>query len=108
MSEQNSNMNMLFDRTESNHQQFITNMIDFIHSARLNKTTTNTFLSLLRSKISFPSIEIPKSTDALWKKLEINFYFEKFDYCSTCFNQLPSFQDTCGICGLKDYANSEL
>ena len=53
--------------------------------------------------------EIPKTADALWKKLEIEFAFEKFYYCSLCFAELMKHQDVCSKCSTAEKTtNSEL
>jgi recombinational DNA repair protein RecR len=94
---------------ENLHQHnFLSQLIDFIHAAKLNKTTTKSLLTLLRSTNSFTTDIIPKTTNALWEQLGVKFTFNTFYFCSTCFNELHGYQDICSVCNLKEKANSEL
>lgn len=63
---------------ESDQRRFASELTNFIHTAKLNKTTTSVLLSLLRTTCSLEMENIPKTTHALWKKLRIEFAFEKF------------------------------
>jgi hypothetical protein len=84
-------------------------MTDFIHTAKLNKVTTTVLLSLLRTTCSFDVQDIPKTTNALWKELQIDFAFEKFYHCSLCFTELVKHQDVCPNCdAAMTTTNSEL
>ena len=100
--------NMSIDAESIHQQRVLSQLIEFIHTAKLNKSTTTSLLSLLRS-IRFSTIDqIPKTTDGLWKQLDIQFYFDTFYFCSECFLSLNTYQDICPHCSLKQRANSEL
>lgn len=90
------------------HNEFLLKSIDFVHSANLNKTTTHSLLSLLRSNCSCSVDIIPKTTDALLKELDIKLAFNTFYFCSICFIELNNYQDICSQCNARTKANSEL
>ncbi|CAF1297369.1 unnamed protein product [Rotaria magnacalcarata] len=94
------------DNTSEDH--FLSQLVNFIHSANLNKTTTNSLLSLLRSKCSCNAGGIPKTIDALWKLLDIKFDFDTYYFCSMCFAELLKYDDVCPTCCSKGTVNSEL
>ena len=76
---------ILSDRDNANQQQFFSQLVNFIHDAKLNKTTTRSLLTLLRSTSLCTVDEIPKTTDALWQYLGVAFTFKTLYYCSICF-----------------------
>jgi hypothetical protein len=99
----------MFSDYENVHQHhFLAQLIHFIHAAKLNKTTTTSLLSLLRTTKSFTTDFIPKTTNALWEQLGVKFPFERFYFCSLCFKELHRYQDICTMCNSKEKANSEL
>ncbi|CAF2985812.1 unnamed protein product, partial [Rotaria sp. Silwood2] len=107
--EPNFNTNNISIDHENIHQHnFLSELVQFIHAGNLNKSTTTSLLSLLRSAHFSTIEEIPKTTNALWKKLSIKFCFDTFYFCSTCFTNLNKYQDLCPHCNLKRTANSEL
>ncbi|CAF3882841.1 unnamed protein product [Adineta steineri] len=85
---------------------FLSQLTNFIHFARLNKTATTSLLSLLKTTKSF-SANIPKTTNALWEQVGVKFTFKTFYYCSSCFEELNSYQDLYIRCNSKEKANSE-
>ena len=97
------------DGEDADQNRFLSALTNFIHTAKLNKTTTGALLSLLQKTQSLEIKDIPKTTHSLWKKLRIEFAFEKFHYCSVCFTELVSYQDVCPKCKTtKHTTNSEL
>jgi hypothetical protein len=88
--------------------RFRSELIEFIRIANLNKSSTTSLLSLLRSASYVTNDQIPKSTDVLWKEFDLDFCYETFYYCSTCFLELKNAQDDCQRCAFKPQANSEL
>ena len=98
---------MPYDHKNVHEHHFFSQLIDFIHSAKLNKTTTTSLLSLLRTSKSFTT-DIPKTTNALWQKLGVKFAFKIFYFCSLCFKELNHYQDACPTCHSNEKANSEL
>ncbi|CAF0877792.1 unnamed protein product [Adineta ricciae] len=96
------------NRPEQAQQQLLSEIIQFVHQANLNKTTTSSLLSLLRSIRNSKVNEIPKTADNLWRLLNIKFNYQIFYYCSSCFLNLENYQETCGQCKLKHKSNSEL
>jgi hypothetical protein len=95
-----------YENIPPNH--FHSQMINFIHMANLNKSTTTLLLSLLRTTCSSTIDQIPKTIDALWKHLNIDFCYQKFYYCSSCYMELNHYQDSCQRCVSRFKANSEL
>ena len=100
--------NLFTEHENSDEVQFLSRIVDFVFAAHLNKTTTNSLLSLLRLNCSLTLDQIPKTIDSLWKQLDISFTFEKFYFCSKCFVELAKFQDSCPSCDSNQKANSEL
>ena len=99
---------ILSDYDNIYQHQLFSQLINFIHDAKLNKTTTRSLLKLLHSTCLCTADEIPKTIDALWQQLGVAFTFKTFYYCSTCFMELIRYQDICPECNLKVKANSEL
>lgn len=98
---------LLRDTYELNEEMFLQQIMEFIHDANLNKTDTNSLLNLLRQSKS--SYNIPSTTKQLLKKLNINFHYEVFIYCSTCLSLMNSFQEKCRLCSnINRKTNSEL
>ena len=94
---------------ESGQHRFASELTNFIHTAKLNKVTTSVLLSLLRTTCSLEMENIPKTTHALWKKLRVEFAFEKFYYCSCCFTELVNHRAVCSKCSVTENpTNSEL
>ncbi len=100
------NISMNYENIPPNY--FMSQLIDFIHMANLNKSTTTSLLSLLRATCSSTIDQIPKTTDVLWKELGLEICYQKFYYCSLCFMELNKYQDCCQNCNSKTKANSEL
>ncbi|CAF2109542.1 unnamed protein product [Rotaria magnacalcarata] len=100
------NMNLSSDYENIHQHQFLTQLMDFIHTAKLNKRTTASLLSLLRTAKPFTK-DIPKSINSLWAQLDVKFAFKTFYFCSFCFKQLDQFRDICTVCNSKEKANSE-
>lgn len=99
---------VLSDYDNIYHQQYFSHLVNFIHAANLNKTTTQLLLKLLRKTCSLTMDNIPKTANALWQQLGVAFAFEKFFYCSVCFTELLQYQDICLNCNVKQTPNSEL
>ena len=94
---------------ESGQHRFASELMNFIHTAKLNKVTTGVLLSLLRTTCSLERENIPKRTSPLWKELHIDFAFEKFYYCSCCCTELVKHQAVCSKCSATENPmNSEL
>lgn len=94
---------------DASQDWFLSELTNFIHTAKLNKTSTSSLLSLLRTTHSLEIKDIPKTTHSLWKKLRIEFAFDKFYYCSICFAELVNYHDICPTCKrTKHTTNSEL
>ncbi|CAF3953082.1 unnamed protein product [Rotaria sordida] len=88
--------------------QFLSQLMNFIRDACLNKTTTEALLALLRSTCSFGIDNIPKTTNSLWQQVGVAFTYKRFYYCSICFMELIHYQDCCSHCKIKSKPNSEL
>ena len=89
-------------------KKLFSELISFIHSAKLNKKATASLLSLLRSTTSLTINHIPKTTNALWQQLGVLFKYKTYNYCSTCFTELMQCDDSCPSCSIKNKPNSEL
>ncbi|CAF4123302.1 unnamed protein product, partial [Rotaria sp. Silwood2] len=98
----------LIDSENKKNKSFFIEIVKFIRQSNLNKTTTISLLSLLRSVHKLNIHDIPTATDALWKKLDISFNYESFFFCTNCFQQLTKFTDICFMCNNKRNVNSEL
>jgi len=104
----NFDVNICSNYENLQQHRYLSELVDFIHAARLNKTTTSSLLSLLRATNPCTTRAIPKTTHALWEQLDVKFTFKTFYFCSVCFNELHQYQDICSICNFKSQANSEL
>ncbi|CAF4711595.1 unnamed protein product, partial [Rotaria sp. Silwood1] len=100
------NVNLSSDYENVHQHHFVSQLIDFIHTAKLNKTTTTSLLSLLRTTKSFTT-DIPKTSNSLWEQLGVKFIFKTYYFCSFCFKQLDKYQDICTMCNSKQKANAE-
>ncbi|CAF4427093.1 unnamed protein product [Rotaria sp. Silwood2] len=100
--------NILTDYENAYQIQFLSKLINFIHDARLTKTTTEALLALLRSTCSFGVDNIPKTINGSWQQLGVAFTYKRFYYCSICFMELIHYQDCCSYCKIKSKPNSEL
>ena len=95
------------ERSDDDQPAFLYEMVEFIRSANLNKTTTSSLLSLLRSVGC--DQDLPRTVDQLWSRLRISFNHDTFIHCSVCFTQLNAFHDRCSSCSNADWIpNSEL
>ena len=86
-------------------KKLFSELISFIHSAKLNKKATASLLSLLRSTTSLTINHIPKTTNALWQQLGVLFKYKTYYYCSTCFTELMQRDDSCPSCIIKNKPN---
>lgn len=93
---------------DDHHHRFFCQLIDFIRSAQLSKTTTTSLLRLLRATKALTTDIIPKTANALWNQLGVKFGFKCYYFCSTCLQELRRYQDICSMCPSKGKANSEL
>ncbi|CAF2923954.1 unnamed protein product [Rotaria sp. Silwood2] len=100
------NVTLSSDYENVHQHHFLSQLIDFIHTAKLNKTTTTSLLSLLRTTKSFTT-DIPKTSHSLWEQLGVKFIFKTYYFCSFCFKQLDEYRDICTMCNSKQKANAE-
>ena len=98
-----------FSTDQGDHQHpYFCQLIDFIRSAQLSKTTTTSLLRLLRATTALTTDIIPKTANALWNQLGVDFRFKCSYFCSTCLQELRRYQDICSVCLSKGKANCEL
>ena len=102
------NVNLFSVERDLHQDRFFSQLTDFIHCAKLNKTTTMSLLSLLRTTNALSTDIIPKSANGLWEQLGVKFGFESFYFCSICLRELRNYQDICSVCDSKEKANCEL
>ncbi|CAF1171701.1 unnamed protein product [Adineta steineri] len=104
----NNETRLLIDYEEKTYENYLSQIINFIHESKLTKTSTTSLLSLLKHTKTSSDRNIPLSIDSLWKQLNISFNYQTFFFCSTCFIPLAKLQDICSKCNNNQHNNSEL
>ncbi|CAF4245594.1 unnamed protein product [Rotaria sp. Silwood2] len=92
--------------SDSDENEEITQIIDFIRSANLDKSNTDGLLDLLNNIQS--NVGLPKSGRELWKRVGVKFTFKTNIYCSNCNRQLSRFCDKCNCPNGNQNMNIEL
>ncbi|CAF1388883.1 unnamed protein product [Rotaria sordida] len=91
---------------DSDEDEELMQIINFIRSANLDKSNTNRLLDLLNNIKS--NVGLPKSDRELWKRAGIQFTFQTNIYCSNCNRQLSKFADKCACLNGNQNMNTEL
>ncbi|CAF4095285.1 unnamed protein product [Rotaria sp. Silwood2] len=92
--------------SDTDENEELIQIIDFIRGANLDKSNTDRLLDLLNNIHS--NVGLPKTGRELWERAGIKFTFKTNIYCSICNRQLTKFADKCNCLHGNQNMNTEL
>lgn len=91
----------LHDYTSNSTYDYCQAFTTIARQANLSKTSTNEFLSLIKSGLPTPNY-LPPTEEALLLLLGVEDLFTKRSICLSCFHELDVNEKICSLCRSTD------